>query len=155
MFIAKKHLSRWTLLRGVGASLALPFLDSMVPAQTPLRHTAATSRTRLACIEMVHGAAGSTDEGGKKHYWSPEKEGVDFDFSYSLEPLAPFREYITIVSGTDAAQAERRPHRGSSPVLRQPLRVPANAARDNRQFGNKVEIFPLIPRGLVSPSPVA
>ncbi len=106
MFIAKKHLSRRTLLRGVGASLALPFLDSMVPAQTPLRRTAASSRTRLACIEMVHGAAGSTDEGGRKHYWSPEKEGVDFDLSYSLQPLAPFREYITIVTGTDAAQAE-------------------------------------------------
>jgi hypothetical protein len=106
MFIAKKHLSRRTLLRGVGASLALPFLDSMVPAQTPLRRTAASSRTRLACIEMVHGAAGSTDEGARKHYWSPGKEGVDFDFSYSLEPLAPFREYITIITGTDAAQAE-------------------------------------------------
>ncbi|HTC89696.1 MAG TPA: DUF1552 domain-containing protein [Bryobacteraceae bacterium] len=106
MFIAKKHLSRRTLLRGVGASLALPFLDSMVPAQTPLRRTAASSRIRLACIEMVHGAAGSTDEGARKHYWSPGKEGVDFDFSYSLEPLAPFREYITIITGTDAAQAE-------------------------------------------------
>jgi hypothetical protein len=78
----------------------------MVPAQTPLRRTAASSRTRLACIEMVHGAAGSTDEGGRKHYWSPEKEGADFDLSYSLEPLASFREYITIVTGTDAAQAE-------------------------------------------------
>jgi hypothetical protein len=84
MFIAKNHLSRRTLLRGMGASLALPFLDSMVPAQTPLRQTAASPHSRLACIEMVHGAAGS----------------------YSLEPLAPFREHITIVSGTDARQAE-------------------------------------------------
>src|SRR3974377_1627967 len=95
-FIAKKRLSRRTLLRGMGASLALPLLDSMVPAQTPLGQTSASPRTRLACIEMVHGAAGSTDEGVRKHYWSPEKEGPDFDFSYSLEPLAPFRKYVTI-----------------------------------------------------------
>ena len=106
MFVTRKHISRRTVLRGMGASLALPFLDSMVPAQTPLRRTVASPRTRLACIEMVHGAAGSTDEGDRKHYWSPAQEGADFDFSYSLEPLAPFREYLTIVSGTDARQAD-------------------------------------------------
>src|SRR5579864_8925976 len=105
-YVTKKYLSRRTLLRGMGVSVALPLLDSMVPAQTPLRLTPAAPRTRLACIEMVHGAAGSTDDGAHKHYWSPQKEGVDFDFSYSLEPLAPFREYITIVSGTDARTAE-------------------------------------------------
>jgi hypothetical protein len=106
MFLAKKHLSRRTVLRGMSASLALPFLDSMVPAATPLRNTAATPRSRLACVEMVHGAAGSTDEGSSKHYWSPATDGSDFDFSYSLEPLAPFREYITIITGTDARQAD-------------------------------------------------
>jgi hypothetical protein len=106
MFIAKKSLSRRTVLRGMGASVALPLLNAMVPAQTPLRHTAASPKSRLACIEMVHGAAGSTDEGASKHYWSPRNEGADFEFSFSLEPLAPLREYITIVSGTDARQAE-------------------------------------------------
>src|SRR5438046_9977965 len=94
------------MLRGMGVSLALPLLDSMIPAQTPLRKTAASPRSRLACIEMVHGAAGSTDEGAGKHYWSPQKDGADFDFSQSLEPLAPFRDYITIVSGTDDRQAD-------------------------------------------------
>src|SRR5262249_26771382 len=73
-----------------------------VPAQTPLRRTAAAPRARLACIEMVHGSAGSTEEGMRKHYWSPAKEGADFEFSYSLEPLAPFRDYVTVVSGADA-----------------------------------------------------
>src|SRR5437016_907830 len=104
-FLAKKHLSRRTMLRGMGAALALPLLDAMAPAQTPLRRTAASPRSRLACIEMVHGAAGSTDEGARRHYWSPAKEGADFDFSYCLEPLAPLRDYITIVSATDARQA--------------------------------------------------
>jgi Protein of unknown function (DUF1552) len=97
MFLSKKQLSRRTVLRGMGVSLGLPFLDAMAPASPP---------TRLACIEMVHGAAGSTDEGASKHYWSPKNEGTGFQFSYSLEPLAALREYITIVSGTDARQAD-------------------------------------------------
>jgi hypothetical protein len=101
MFVTKKHLSRRTVLRGVGASLALPLLDSMVPAQTPMARTAAVGRTRLACIEMVHGAAGSTGEGSNKHYWAPAQEGRDFEWSQSLEPLSAFRDYITIVSDTD------------------------------------------------------
>ena len=106
MFVTKKHISRRAVLRGIGATIALPFLDSMVPAQTPLRRTAASPRSRLACIEMVHGAAGSAVEASSRQYWSPARDGTNFDFSYSLEPLAPFREYITIISGTDARQAE-------------------------------------------------
>jgi Protein of unknown function (DUF1552) len=105
MFITKKHLSRRTILRGMGAAVALPLLDSMVPAQTPLSQTAAAARTRLACIEMVHGAAGSTVEGANKHYWSPEKTGSDFEFTQTLKPLEPFREYITIISDTDLLPA--------------------------------------------------
>jgi hypothetical protein len=105
MYITKKHLSRRTLLRGLGVSLALPLLDSMVPAQTPLRKTAAVSRTRFAAIEMVHGAAGSTIDGGSKHYWSPVKEGADFEFTSTLQPLEPFREYLTVISDTDLNNA--------------------------------------------------
>jgi hypothetical protein len=123
MFITKKHLSRRTVLRGMGVSLALPFLDSMVPAQTPLARTAANPKTRLACIEMVHGAAGSTAEGSAKNFWAPAKEGSDFDFSLSLKPLEPLREYITIVSDTDlhpatawAAAEEGADHFRSSAV---------------------------------------
>lgn len=105
MWITKKHLSRRTLLRGMGVSLALPLLDSMVPAQTPLRKTMAAPRTRLAAIEMVHGAAGSTIDGSAKHYWSPVKEGCDFEFTPTLKSLEPFRDYLTIVSDTDLANA--------------------------------------------------
>jgi hypothetical protein len=122
-FITKKHISRREVLRGMGVALSLPLLDSMVPAQTPLGKTAASPQTRLACIEMVHGAAGSTGEGTTKHYWSPEKEGADFEFSQTLEPLAPYRDYITIVSNTDlhpatawAAAEEGADHFRSSAV---------------------------------------
>ena len=101
MFITRKHLSRRTVLRGAGVALGLPFLESMVPAQTPVAQTAANPKSRLCCIEMVHGSAGATGEGSNKHYWSPEKTGSDFTFSQSLEPLAPYRDYLTIISDTD------------------------------------------------------
>ncbi len=105
MFITRKHLSRRTLLRGAGVAIGLPFLDSMVPAQTPMRKTAAAGRTRFAAIEIVHGAAGSTIDGTTKHYWSPEKTGSDFDIPPTLQSLAPHRDYLTIVSGTDLRNA--------------------------------------------------
>ena len=109
MFITKKHLSRRTVLRGVGVSLALPLLDSMLPAQTPLAKTAAAVKPRFTGIFMPHGAAGCSAEGMEKGYWSPAKEGADFEFTQSLASLEPYRKYITVVSDTDhklgAAQA--------------------------------------------------
>ena len=105
MYIPKKHISRRTMLRAGGVAVGLPFLDAMVPAQTPLKKTAALSKTRLACIEMVHGAAGSTLEGTNKHYWSPAAEGRNFEFTESLSPLEPLRDYITIISDTDLIPA--------------------------------------------------
>ena len=57
MFITKKHISRRTFLRGAGVALALPLLDSMVPAQTPLRKTAANPKTRFTGIFVPHGMA--------------------------------------------------------------------------------------------------
>ena len=101
-----KSISRRSVLRGAGVSLALPLLDSMAPAQIPGRKTSGASPSRLACLEMVHGAAGSSVGNGGRHYWSPARDGADFEFSYCLEPLAPLREFVTIISGTDARQAE-------------------------------------------------
>jgi len=89
----------------MGASIALPFLDGMVPAATALTKTAANPRPRLAAIEMVHGCAGSTIEGGTKHYWSPAKVGVDFEFTPTLKSLEPYRDYLTIISNTDLDNA--------------------------------------------------
>ncbi len=105
MYITKKHLSRRTVLQGMGATIALPFLDAMVAAQTPLAKTAALPKSRLAAIEMVHGAAGSTIDGMAKHYWSPAKVGKDFEFTQTLKSLEPYRDYLTIVSNTDLDNA--------------------------------------------------
>lgn len=109
MYITKKHLSRRTVLRGLGVTVALPLLDAMVPARTAFAKTAAatsSSRTRLLCMEMVHGSAGSTVLGVQKNLFAPAKVGADFEWSPTLEPLAPFRDYVTIVSNTDVPNAE-------------------------------------------------
>jgi len=89
-FITRKHLSRRTLLRGVGVSLGLPLLDSMIPAQTPLARTAATSKSRLSCIYVPHGA--TMDK------WTPAADGKGFQFTEILSPLEKFRDRVSIVS---------------------------------------------------------
>ena len=103
------HIPRRTFLRGVGVSVALPFLDAFVPASTRRSRASAQTLdpTRLVAIEIVHGAAGSTEYGASKHYWSPAGEGHHFDLTPSvLRTLEPFREYLTIVSDTDVRAAE-------------------------------------------------
>jgi Protein of unknown function (DUF1552) len=110
MLLTQKHLSRRTVLRGVGATMALPFLDSMVPARSVLAHTPAAraaDRARLVCIEQVHGAAGISEFGLARNLWIPVAPGRRFDISQgNLSPLEPFRDQLTIVSNTDARMAE-------------------------------------------------
>src|SRR5207247_9179157 len=80
-FIAGTHIPRRTVLRGLGATVALPFLDAMVPARglwTRTARAASLDRTRLVCIEIVHGAAGSNEWGGTQHLWSPAATGRAF-----------------------------------------------------------------------------
>jgi hypothetical protein len=89
----------------MGASVFLPLLDSMVPARTALADTAARPLSRLACIEIVHGAAGSTMDGTNKHYWSPAAEGSNFEMTETLAPFKDLRDYMTIVTGTDLRPA--------------------------------------------------
>ena len=90
MFLTQKYLSRRTLLRGLGVSISLPLLESMVPAQTALRKTAANPKTRLTCIYVPHGAIM-----GK---WTPATEGTGFEFTEILKPLEPFRDCLNVVS---------------------------------------------------------
>jgi hypothetical protein len=91
MFLTRKHLSRRTLLKGAGASIALPLLDAMIPAHTALAQTAAKPSPRLGFVYFPHGAL--QDE------WEPKQSGRDFEFPYILKPLEPLREYVTVVSG--------------------------------------------------------
>src|SRR4051812_6087723 len=108
MFITRKHLSRRTVVQGIGATVSLPLLESMLPAMTP----APNPQLRLICLEMVHGAAGCTKYGEEKHMWAPAGVGREFDLTpSSLQPLDPWKDYLTIVSNTDMHAAEAwEPH---------------------------------------------
>jgi hypothetical protein len=106
MYITQRHISRRTVLRGMGVTIALPLLEAMVPARSAWASTPGT-RLRFAAIEMVHGSAGATAFGLSKHMWSPAQTGHGFDLSTSsLSPLEPLRDYITIISNTDVRNAE-------------------------------------------------
>ncbi len=91
MFITKKHLSRRTLLRGLGVSVSLPLLDAMIPAQTALAETAAKPAPRMGFVYFPHGAIMKS--------WTPQQTGADYTASPILKPLDPFRSHMTIVSG--------------------------------------------------------
>jgi hypothetical protein len=104
MFITKKHLSRRTVLRGAGATIALPLLDAMNPAGVAWANTPAGSAPqRMAFVGFPMGAVIKA--------WSPEKTGKDFEISPILAPLAKYRDHLTIVSGLRNKPAESpEPH---------------------------------------------
>ena len=132
-FITRRHLSRRTLLRGAGAALALPLLESMVPAMSAVP----TPRTRFGAIYFPHGATMSR--------WTPKDEGRDFTFSEILQPLAPFRaqHQRDLQPGASAGLRAGRRHRQPQPLLRHlPQRRPggvrrAAAARHHRGPGGR------------------
>ena len=110
-FITGKHLSRRTVLRGMGATVALPFLDAMVPAGGFLSKSAkaaAADRTRLICVEEVHGLAGCNNWGASQFLYAPEKTGRDFTFvaDNPLKTVEAFRDSMTLISNTDVRNAE-------------------------------------------------
>jgi len=108
-FLTGRALPRRTFLRGMGVSMAVPFLDAMVPAGRGAWSTASKEidNTRLVAIEMVHGAAGSNEWGQEQNLWSPAEAGSNFDLSEtSLRSLEEFREHLTIISNTDCRMAD-------------------------------------------------
>jgi len=102
MFVTKKHLSRRTVLRGVGATIALPLLDAMVPAGTALAQTAAAPKLKVGFIYFPHGAI--------MKQWTPAAEGANFELSPLLEPLAKFKSQLTVVSGLENKHAAGPTH---------------------------------------------
>jgi hypothetical protein len=97
MFISRKHLDRRTFLRGMGATIALPLLDAMLPARTALAATAARPMPRMAFVYFPHGAI--------MNEWTPLDAGRQFEPGSILEPLVPFKERLTIVSGIENRNA--------------------------------------------------
>ncbi len=93
MFVTKKHLTRRTVLRGVGTALALPLLDAMIPARTALAQTAANPTPHLGFIYFPHGAVMSR--------WTPTGEGKIGEFGDILKPLDKYKAMTTVFSNTD------------------------------------------------------
>jgi hypothetical protein len=91
VFISKKYLSRRTMLRGLGVAIGLPLLDAMIPAHTALAKTAAKGRPRMGFFYLPHGAV--------MNEWMPKGEGTQFELSRILQPIEPFRQQLTVVSG--------------------------------------------------------
>jgi hypothetical protein len=112
MFITKKHLSRRTFLHaatgGVGAALALPFLDSMVPALTAQVRTVANANPRLGFVYLPHGAI--------MDRWTPKTEGPGFEFTPILQALEPFRDNLNIISGLGHQAADTTAVHSLSPA---------------------------------------
>jgi len=86
-FLSAKSLSRRTVLRGIGATIALPFLDAMVPSA----RAAAKPANRFLTFYVPNGMA--------MEYWSPKGEGTAFELSPILEPMAPYRNQMLVLSG--------------------------------------------------------
>jgi hypothetical protein len=108
MFISKKHLSRRTFLQAAGATMALPMLESMVPALTAQSKTAAAATSRLGFIYLPHGAI--------MDRWTPAKEGTGFEFTPILQPLEKFRDQLNVVSGFGHAAADSSAVHSLSPT---------------------------------------
>lgn len=97
MIVTKKSLARRTFLRGVGATVALPLLDSMIPALTAMQKTSAAPIRRFGIVYIPHGVL--------MQQWTPAEEGPGFKLTPILEPLAPFRNRVTVVTGLDSNPA--------------------------------------------------
>ena len=108
MFVTRKHLPRRTFLKGVGVSLALPLLDSMIPARTLLAQTAAKPLPRLGFVYVPHGAI--------MDKWTPATEGAGFEFTPILKPLEPFRDRLNVVSGLGHRAADTTAVHSLSPT---------------------------------------
>ena len=91
MIITKKALPRRTFLRGLGATMALPLLDSMVPALAAATTTSAQSPTRLSFVYVPNGMI--------MDQWTPAALGSQYQLTKIMEPLAPFRDDMLVLSG--------------------------------------------------------
>jgi Protein of unknown function (DUF1552) len=96
MFLSRRSIPRRTFLRGVGAGVALPLVDAMVPALTQAAQTAASPRLRVGFVYIPHGVI--------MRQWTPASAGSDFEFTPILKPLEPFRDSLVVVSNLMRAE---------------------------------------------------
>jgi hypothetical protein len=99
MNILHKPLPRRTFIRGMGATVALPFLDSMLPALSTVAHGASARPVRLGYMYKPNGAIGSCNRSPRQFLWTPRTAGRGFEFSPTLKVLEPYRDHINVISG--------------------------------------------------------
>ena len=148
MILRKMALPRRTFLRGLGATLALPLLDAMVPSFTPIVKTAAKGKSRLGFVYLPNGVAMND----AVNYWTP-KGSEPTSSSRPSEPLSPFRDQVTVVSGLNQRngsrwatgtastragrilaerRARRRPKARTSRTAPPPIRLPRRSSARRR-----------------------
>ena len=96
MIITNKTLPRRTFLRGVGAIVALPVLDSMFSPLTAVAQTMKKAPVRLGYVYTPNGIIGCNDKSPKKFLWTPTTAGADFAFSPTIKSLEPFRDDVVV-----------------------------------------------------------
>src|SRR5438034_9781784 len=101
MFVTKKAMSRRTVLRGIGVTLGLPLLDSMVPAFTAVAKTAAKPINRFGVVYVPNSMI--------MPYWTPTGEGASFEFNRTMKALEPFRSKVIVLSGLSSLPTPGRP----------------------------------------------
>ena len=106
MFITRKHLTRRTVLKGLGVTLGLPLLDAMIPARTLLAQTAAKTTPHVGFIYFPHGAV--------MNQWTPTSQGEIGEFGNILKPLDKYKPMTTVFSNIDS-QAPIGPVHALSP----------------------------------------
>ena len=112
MYLTKKHLSRRTVLKGVGASVGLPLLDAMIPAATALAQTAAAPKLRVGFFYIPHGAIlWNTPHGPEMDHWTPSGAGADFKLSPILEPLEDYKHLVSSFSNLENKASAESVHR--------------------------------------------
>jgi hypothetical protein len=110
-FLTKKHLSRRTVLRGMGAAVALPLLDAMIPAATAVSKTAAAPKLRAGFFYIPHGAIMyNTAHGPAMDHWTPSGAGAEFKLSPILEPLEKYKRYVTSFANLENAATNNSVH---------------------------------------------
>lgn len=108
MYITKKHISRRTVLRGLGVGVSLPLLDAMIPASTALAQTAAAPKPLFGFFYLPHGAV--------MQNWTPTAVGTEFELPQILAPFEPYKSQMTIVSGLRNRAGEAPPTHATVPA---------------------------------------
>lgn len=110
MIITKQHLSRRTVLRGLGVTIALPLLDGMIPALTASAKTAAAPIKRFAAVYVPMGV--------NMKLWTPESMGRNFELTPTLSTIAGYKDQMTVITGLDSHPAQPGDDDGGGPHSR-------------------------------------